>query len=133
MSIRFGLKTGCDIHWGQRWRMGGVTVKRRRRWCSDRNQRAGGISGGGSRRGGHVGDGEGEELELRRGMEQSDAPTAFPNWRVRGEERKREMGGGGVDSSVPRGGKEKGERERARGPGHGGQQHGVKDMAGNGP
>jgi hypothetical protein len=114
MSIRFGLKTGCDIHWGQRWRMGGVTVKRRRRWCSDRNQRAGGISGGGSRRGGHVGDGEGEELELRRGMEQSDAPTAFPNWRVRGEERKREMGGGGSTRACHAEERKRG-RERERG------------------
>jgi hypothetical protein len=101
-----------------------------RRWCLGGNQRGGGISSGGSQRCGRIGCGEGEELELRRGTEQSEASAASPNrWACKGE-REREMGGGSRLGCATR---RKGNgRERARGPGHGGRQRGAKDMAGNG-
>jgi hypothetical protein len=88
-----------------------------RRWCSGGNQRGGGVSGGGSRLGRHVGGGEGGELELRcgRGTEQSEAPATSPYQRAHGEN-KRGKWGGGV-GSVLRGGRKTGERE---GPGRGG-------------
>jgi hypothetical protein len=54
------------------------------------------------------------ELELGHGcgIEQSEAPMASSNQRARGGEREWEMEGGGV-GSVPHGGREMGERERA--------------------
>jgi hypothetical protein len=96
------------LHWGQRWWMGGLTVKWRRQWRSDGNQR-GGISGGRSQRVGCIRGKEGGELELRlgRGTEQSEAPACSPNRRARGESR---GGNGGVGSGVPHGGGRKGER-----------------------
>jgi hypothetical protein len=91
----------------------GLTVKRRRRWCSDGNRRGGGVSGGGSRRGGCVGSGEGkEELELGRGREEND------------EERERVVAGGISKASVARGsgGKRSGALQaRPRGNGEGGE------------
>jgi hypothetical protein len=61
------------------------------------------------RRGGHVGDG-GEELELKRRTEQSEAPTASGGHA--GENERGKWGGGGVGSDVPHGGKETEQRER---------------------
>jgi hypothetical protein len=56
-----------------------VLIDDGRRWpCSGRNQRGGGVSGGGSRRGRHISGGDGGELELGRGRgtERSEA-TSF--------------------------------------------------------
>jgi hypothetical protein len=60
----------------------------------------------------------GMELRLGRGMEQSEAPMASLIQRSRGGEHEREMGGG-VDSSVPRGGGVKREGGGGRQPDHG--------------
>jgi hypothetical protein len=101
-----------------RWK--GLSVKRRRRWRSDGNWRGGGIFGGGSRRGGRVGGREGEEVELGRATERSEAPTTSPNQWVHGGRMREKWG---VGSGVPCRGKETG--ERGGGPGRGGRQRGA--------
>jgi hypothetical protein len=108
------------LHWGQRWRMGGLTVKRWRRWRLDENRRGGGISSGGSRRGGRVGGGEGGELELGlgRGTERSEAPASSPNRWARGESR-RGNGGGSARACLAMEGERGKEGAHGRQPDHG--------------
>jgi hypothetical protein len=59
-----------------------------RRQCSGGNHRGGGVSGGRRRLGGHVGDGEGEELEPGHGRKtkRSEAPATSSNRWARREE-----------------------------------------------
>jgi hypothetical protein len=96
-----------------------------RRWCSGGNQRGGGVSGGRSRLGRHVGGGEGGELELRcgRGTEQSEAPATSPYQRARGENKRGKWGGGSARCCVEEG---KWERERAPDAVVGSADHGVR-------
>jgi hypothetical protein len=70
----------------------GLTVKGRRRWRSDGNRRGGGVSGGGSWQGRHVGGGEGGSSSSgvveRRTRSRTSAFQA-PRWRraARGKRR----------------------------------------------
>jgi hypothetical protein len=74
------------LKWEQRWRMGGSHHEAVEPVVLERELERRGVSGGGSRRGGRVGGGEGGELELGRGMEWSEASAPSPNRRVRGGE-----------------------------------------------
>jgi hypothetical protein len=126
---RRGKVRGESI-WMERERAVMLTDNGGRQRCLGRNRRGGGLSGGGSQRGGRIGDGEGGELELERGCgtEWSEASAASPSQRARGG-RTRE-GNGGRGSARCRVEERKWERERwprarwsgARGEGRGWQR-----------
>jgi hypothetical protein len=121
-------KVRVESIWMERERIVVLFDNGGRQQCSGGNQRGGGVFGGRSRRGGHVGGEEGGELKLGRGMEWSEASVASSIRRARGGEREREMGGRSARCRV-----EEGIWEREGGPGRDGRQRGAKDVAGNSP